>query len=139
MTKLITETTDILFESIKDTLAIIDQNRLDQVNVSILFEKLNKIIITSTLLSRFASRIEVEIDPERNILDIKLRILSVLKMIANSTKCNNYSLTHDLITLELRDSLVKWIIQIIPSMRQGLVDYQYGLTQSSAQDLISTN
>ena len=139
MEKIITETTDILFESIKDVLFIIDQNRLDQMNTAILFDKLNKIIITSTLLSRLASKSNISIDTEGRLIEIKLRMLSVLKLISKSVKSKNFSRTHDLISLELRDSLVKWIIQIIPSLRQGLADYQSGLTQISDQNFQSLN
>lgn len=137
MEKIITQTTDLLFESIRDVLYIIDQNRLDQVNSVIMLEKLNKIIIASTLLGRLAQKAGINIDPGKDIIDIKRRILGVLKMISASVKSAHYSQTYDLISLELRDSLVRWIIQIIPSLRQGLTDHQSGLTQSLNQNLVN--
>ena len=139
MEKIITETTDILFEAIKDALYIIDQNRLDRMNTAILFDKLNKIIIASTLLARLASKSDISIDPEGRLIEIKLSVLSVLKLISKSVKASDFSLTHDLISLELRDSLVKWIIQIIPSLRQGLAECQSGHTLNSEQNFSSLN
>lgn len=139
MEKIITETTDILFEAIKDALYIIDQNRLDRMNTALLFDKLNKIIIASTLLARLASKSDISIDPEGRLIEIKLSVLSVLKLISKSVKASNFSLTHDLISLELRDSLVKWIIQIIPSLRQGLAECQSGRILNSEQNFSSLN
>lgn len=135
MESIIQSTTETLFESIKDVLFIIDQGKLDQINTSIIFDKLNKIIIASTLMSRLAEKANIDFDSQNDILEIKLRILSILKLISRSIKTNEFSSTHDLITLELRDSLVKWIIQTIPRMRQGLTAHLSGLTQISDQVL----
>lgn len=117
---------DSIQDSIKDSLLIIDLGKTDPKNLSILFDKLNKVIIASTLLARLLDKNPNAASFSSNTLDVKLQLLSVLKLISRSIKADDLKSTHDLIRLELRDTLIRWIIQIIPPIRSNLAAHQSG-------------
>jgi hypothetical protein len=128
----ISDSLDSIQDGLKDSLLIIDLGKTDPNNLAILFEQLNKVIIASTLLARVLAK-----DPKGasicfNTLEIKLQLLSILKLISRSIKSENHKVTHDLIRLELRDTLIRWIIQIIPPIRSSLASQQSGQATNSA-------
>jgi len=128
---------DSINDSLKDCLLIIDRDLLDQAHVAELFDQLNKIIIATTLLARVFKNVEGSQSFLINLNQNNLQLLSILKLISKSIKNEDISQTHDLIRLELRDSLIMWIIQTIPQMRSGATDHLSGFPMNSETNLRS--
>lgn len=126
----IPEVIDSIHDSLKDSLLLIDLDKLDPDNLVILFEKLNRVIIASTLLSRYLEK-ETQGEVKLDTIEIKRNLLSILKLVSRSIKMDDITRTHDLIRLELRDTLVRWIIQILPQIRTNLAEHQSGQAASS--------
>jgi hypothetical protein len=128
----ISDSLDSIQDSLKDSLLMIDLGKIDPENFSILLNKLNKVIIASTLLARILANDANGASISSNTYQIKLQLLSILKLISRSIKAEDHKATHDLIRLELRDILIMWIIQIIPPIRSSLVAQQSGQATNSA-------
>lgn len=128
----ISDNLDSIQDGLKDCLLIIDLGKTDPDNLSILFDQLNKVIIASTLMARYLAKDPNGASISSNTHEIKLQLLSILKLISRSVKGEDHKATHDLIRLELRDTLIRWIIQIIPPIRSSLASQQFGQATNSA-------